>query len=136
MKHLEVVAAIIRYRDAFLCMQRDAGKYAYVSYKYEFPGGKVEPGESDPQALMRELSEEMDIQTNITEDDFFMTVNHQYPDFSITMHSYLCKVDRPDFVRKVHINHQWLPVEQLDQLDWAPADQPIVTELIKRFHRG
>ena len=135
MQHLEVVAAIIRYGDRFLCMQRDAGKHEYVSYKYEFPGGKVEPGESNPQALMRELSEEMDIRTDISEDDFFMTVHHQYPDLSITMHSYLCRVDRPDFVRRVHIDHQWLPAEQLDRLDWAPADQPIVRALIERFGR-
>lgn len=132
MKHLEVVAAIIQYENLILCMQRPAGKFEYVSFKYEFPGGKVESGESNSQALMRELKEEMAMTTNITEDDFFMTVNHVYPDFEITMHSFICSVDSQEFTRKEHIDHKWLPVDQLDTLDWAPADQPIVKALMAR----
>lgn len=132
MKHLEVVAAIIQYEDLILCMQRPVGKFDYVSLKYEFPGGKVEPGESNHEALMRELKEEMALTTNITEDDFFMTVTHQYPDFEITMHSYLCPVNTQTFTRKEHVDHQWLPVSQLDTLDWAPADQPIVKALMEQ----
>ena len=76
MKHLEVVAAIIKYNDLILCMQRPVGKFDYVSLKFEFPGGKVEPGETNSQALMRELREEMAMKTDITEDDYFMTVTH------------------------------------------------------------
>ena len=92
MKHLEVVGAVIQYDGKILCMQRGAGKYDYVSYKYEFPGGKVEAGETHPEALMRELREEMNFDVSITEEDYLTTVNHRYPDFEITMYCYLCHV--------------------------------------------
>lgn len=113
-------------------MQRPAGGYSYTNFKFEFPGGKIEPGETHVQALMRELNEEMEFQVNITEDDYFMTVEHQYPDFKITMYSYLCPVENPHFVRKEHVDSKWLPLDQLQTLDWAAADQPIVLELRKR----
>ena len=132
LKHLEVVAAIIKYNDLILCMQRPVGKFDYVSLKFEFPGGKVEPGETNSQALMRELSEEMAMKTDITEDDYFMTVTHQYPAFEITMHSFICPVESQEFVRKEHVDHKWLPVEELNTLDWAPADQPIVNALMNQ----
>jgi len=129
MKHIEVVAGIIIYKNKILCMQRDKNKYEYVSYKYEFPGGKIENGESHSEALIRELKEEMDIDISISEDDHFYTVDHLYPDFSITMYSYICRVNTDCFVRKEHINHQWLQKSELSTLDWAPADQPIVKAL-------
>jgi len=110
-------------------MQRNLGKFDYVSYKYEFPGGKLESGESQMQALMRELSEEMNLNIVITQDDFFMTVEHTYPDFSITMHSYICNVDDRTFSRNEHISHTWLKAYNLDTLDWAAADLPIVKRL-------
>jgi 8-oxo-dGTP diphosphatase len=111
-------------------MQRNANKYDYLSYKYEFPGGKVEPGETNSQALMRELREEMEIEINISESDFFMVVTYQYPDFEVTMHSYICRVNSSEFIRKEHINHVWLKCQDLDKLDWAPADIPIVKKLM------
>ena len=131
MKHLEVVAGIIKYEDLILCMQRPVGKYDYVSLKYEFPGGKVEPGETNSQALMRELREEMELKTCISEDDYFMSVTHEYPDFEITMHSYVCPVESQKFVMKEHVDFKWLPVSELEALDWAPADQPIVEKIVK-----
>lgn len=112
MKSLEVVAGIIQYEDLILCMQRNKGKYDYVSYKYEFPGGKIESGETRPEALMRELREELSLEVKITEADYFMTVVHQYPDFKITMHSFICKVSGQQFERKEHIAHQWLRKEE------------------------
>ena len=129
-KHLEVVAAIIEYDGKILCMQRGAGKYDYVSFKYEFPGGKVEVGESHPQALMRELIEEMNFEVTISDDDYFITSNYDYPDFSITMYCYLCHVISPDFTRKEHVDHKWMIPESLLELDWAPADV-VVVEAIK-----
>ena len=129
MRHLEVVAAIIINNSEILCMQRNISKYDYVSYKYEFPGGKLERHESQVQALRRELSEEMSLNTVITQKDYFMTVEHTYPDFSITMHSYICKVENRDFTRHEHISHTWLKVDSIDSLDWAAADLPIVNRL-------
>lgn len=129
MKHIEVVAAIIIYDKKILCMQRAQGKHDYVSCKYEFPGGKIEAGETHVNALMRELKEEMSMEVIIEEEDHFLTVHHEYPDFSITLYSYLCRVDTKSFVRKEHINHVWLPAVCLHELDWAQADIPIVNKL-------
>ena len=131
MKHFEVVAAVIEYENKILCMQRGKAKFEYVSYKYEFPGGKVEAGEENHIALSRELSEEMDLNVTISEKDYLLTVDHSYPDFAITMHAYLCKVATPNFVMKEHISFKWLPVSELGSLDWAEADKPIVEWLRK-----
>ena len=132
MKHYEVVAAVIAYENKILCMQRGKAKFEYVSYKFEFPGGKVEAGEENHTALARELHEEMDMNVTISEKDYLLTVEHIYPDFAITMHAYLCKVEKPDFVMKEHISFKWLPVEELETLDWAEADKPIVEWLKER----
>lgn len=131
MKNIEVVAGIIIYKNEILCMQRDAGKYDYVSYKYEFPGGKVEPGEARVDALKRELKEEMEMEVSVSEKDFFLTVEHEYPDFKVTLHNYICKVDDKVFVRKEHVDHRWLTKDKLNMLDWAAADVPIVDKIMQ-----
>jgi 8-oxo-dGTP diphosphatase len=113
-------------------MQRGKAKFDYTSYKFEFPGGKVEAGEENHNALARELNEEMDMNVTINAEDYLLTVDHTYPDFAITMHAYLCKVEKPDFVMKEHISFKWLPVGELDTLDWAEADKPIVEYLKNR----
>ena len=136
MKHFEVVAAVIEYKDKILCMQRGEAKFEYVSYKYEFPGGKVEVGEENYTALERELKEEMDMNVSIGEDDYLLTVEHIYPDFAITMHAYLCKVGNPDFVMREHVDYKWLFVSELDTLEWAEADKPIVEWLMKGGHNN
>lgn len=133
MIHYTVTAAILLEDGEILCMQRNSGKYDYISFKFEFPGGKVESGESLEQALSRELQEEMDITIPIKPDHFFMTIDHQYPDFAITMHSYLCPVDSRAFTRKEHLSHVWLAPSQLNTLDWAPADLPIVKKLMEEM---
>lgn len=131
MKTLEVVAAIIVKNREFLCMQRNKSKFSYISEKFEFPGGKIEKNELKHEALMRELKEEMDIDIKICENDYFMTVDHLYPDFQIIMHSYLCQVNSLEFKLNDHIGYKWLPREDLYSLDWAPADLPIVEKLFK-----
>lgn len=130
MKHLTVTAAILIEKNEILCMQRGPGKYPYISYKYEFPGGKLEPGESHEECLRRELQEEMDIHVDVKPEHFFMTVDYTYDDFSITMHSYLCPVQSRHFVRKEHVDHKWMPAKELHTLDWAPADIPIMKKLM------
>ena len=131
MKQIEVVAAIIIYNEQILCMQRDKAKYDYISYKFEFPGGKIEDGETKTVALMRELREEMNICVQISDEDLFLTVHHTYPDFKITMHSYICHIESQEFIRKEHIEHKWVCVQGLKQLDWAGADIPIVQKLLE-----
>lgn len=128
-KKNEVVAAIIMYEDKILCMQRNKGKYDYVSYKYEFPGGKMEPGETKAKALQRELEEEMALKVEVKDEDYYMSVDYTYPDFSITMHSFICRVQSQVFERREHVDHKWLKREELMTLDWAPADVPIVERL-------
>jgi 8-oxo-dGTP diphosphatase len=126
---LEVVAAVIVHGDEILCMQRNSSKYEYMSYKYEFPGGKVEDGEAYTRALERELREELDLDVHVDDKDHFMTVIHSYPDFTVRMHSYLCRVPHKIFMRKEHIDHKWLRKDELDELDWASADLPIVERI-------
>ena len=123
-KTVEVVAALIWNNGKFLCGKRPQSKAR--AGMWEFPGGKVEAVEENHTALERELNEEMDMNVSIREEDYLLTVDHTYPDFAITMHAYLCKVDKLDFVMKEHIDFKWLPVSELDTLDWAEADKPIV----------
>lgn len=133
MKKVNVVAAIIEYDGEILCMQRGKGKYDYISYKYEFPGGKVEPGESLVEALIREIDEEMDLKIEVSEQDFFMKIEHQYPDFHITMNSYRSKVKDRKFNLKEHHSFVWLKTSELKKLDWADADKPIIDKLSKEI---
>lgn len=128
MKHVEVVAAIIFYDDEILCMKRPKGRHDYTSLKYEFPGGKIEDGESKEEALRRELMEEMELKVEINTP--FLVVNHTYPDFQLTMHSYICSVDNTKFVMKEHVDFKWLKVPELEELNWAAADKPIVEKLM------
>ncbi|WP_445720045.1 (deoxy)nucleoside triphosphate pyrophosphohydrolase [Flavobacterium sp.] len=128
MKKIEVVAAIIYFENEILCVQRPISKLSYISEKFEFPGGKIENGESKVDALKREILEELNITLNIK--SFFMTVLHEYPDFELTMHSYVCEVDSKEIVLNEHLSLEWLNIKDLKKLDWAAADIPIVDKLI------
>jgi len=125
---IEVVAAIIEHEDKILCVQRAQSKLDYISKKFEFPGGKIEKGETKTEALRRELIEELNIYPKIN--DLFLTVTHQYPDFELTMHSYICKLDSKKLTLNEHISSNWLKINELNSLDWAAADIPIVNKLI------
>ena len=131
MKHYIVTAAILTHNNQYLCMQRGPSKYDYISYKYEFPGGKVEADESLEVGLARELFEEMGIRVDVQPEQFFFTVTHEYPDFSITMHSFLCPISTRDFQLNEHIDFKWLDRENLLELDWAMADVPIVQKIME-----
>lgn len=128
-KHHVVTAAIITNNNQYLCMQRGPSKFDYAGFKWEFPGGKVEDGESLCEALSRELLEEMELQVSVLEDNFLMTVEHEYPDFKITMHGYVVPVVSREFVLREHVDHKWLNVSELMSLDWAEADVPMVRKL-------
>lgn len=129
MKKVQVVAAILFFGDEILCVQRPENKLPYISKKFEFPGGKIEEGETQKEALKREINEELNISADIK--DLFLTVVHSYPDFELTMHSFICKVSTKEVILNEHINSKWLRREQLGQLDWAAADIPIMAKLME-----
>jgi 8-oxo-dGTP diphosphatase len=132
MKHIAVVAAVIRKGEKILCVQRKESKYDYISLKWEFPGGKVEEGESNEEAIVREIEEELAL--SITIDREFVTVDHQYPDFQLTMYSFMCQTQNDSPELREHKNFKWLNADDLNTLDWAAADVPIVERLMEQYH--
>ena len=128
MKKIEVVAGIIFFQDQVLCVQRPKNKFHYISEKFEFPGGKIEEGESKKEALGRELFEELNISVKIK--SLYLTVVHEYPDFELTMHSFICEVETKELTLHEHIDQKWLKINELTTLDWAAADIPIVDKLL------
>ena len=130
MKHITVVAAVIEHNEKYLCVQRGINKYEYISKKWEFPGGKVEANESPENALIREIQEELHL--NIHSLQFLITVEHPYPDFHLTMHTYLCKTEQSVPKLTEHLAYRWLSMNELEEMDWAGADVPIVEALINK----
>ena len=127
-KHHHVVAAVVQDGDDYLCMRRGLTRYPYTSLHWEFPGGKVEVGESPQQALHRELLEEMDMDVEVGQ--HLVTVEHEYPDFTITLEAYRCTSSSRQFNMKEHHAFLWLPATSLTTLDWAAADIGIVKALL------
>ena len=128
MKKIEVVAAVIQHKGKILAVQRGPAKYDYISEKWEFPGGKMEAGESQEQTIIREIKEELDMEISVGPK--LITVEHPYPDFHLTMHTYMCKTNQSQPKLTEHLAYKWLETSELMKLDWAGADVPIV-EMIK-----
>ena len=126
---IQVVAAAIFQNDKVLSVQRAEHEKEYVSLKWEFPGGKVEVGESREEALVREIREELSVDIEVSE--FLMTVQHTYPDFHLTMHVFKCVLDQGEITLNEHVALKWLSIDELDQLDWAAADIPVVEFLMQ-----
>ena len=120
-RRIEVVAAVIHKDGRILATQRGYGEF---KDKWEFPGGKMEAGESREEALRREIREELDAEIHI--DNFLCTVEYDYPAFHLTMHCYLCSVVSGTLVLKEHESARWLPAEALESVDWLPADLQIL----------
>lgn len=128
-RHYHVVAAVVEHKGRYLCMQKPETRYAYTSYHWEFPGGKVEQGETEEAAIARELREEMEYEVQIVR--HLTTVEHTYPDFSISLSCWLCTAETTDFTRKEHADHRWLTPAEMQDLDWCAADAPVIEILNK-----
>ena len=124
MKTIEVVAAIITHNDQIFATQRGYGEF---KDGWEFPGGKMEPGETPQQALMREIREELD--TEIEVGSLVETVEYDYPNFHLTRHCFLCTIRSGELVLKEHEAAKWLTRAELDSVDWLPADVKVVEKL-------
>ncbi len=124
MKTIEVAAAIITHSGRIFATQRGYGEF---KDGWEFPGGKMEPGETPQQALVREIQEELD--TEIEVGELVETVEYDYPGFHLTMHCFLCTIRSGALVLKEHEAARWLTREELDDVDWLPADVKVVEKL-------
>lgn len=123
-KKIEVVAAIIRDGGRIFATQRGYGEF---KDGWEFPGGKIEPGETPQQALVREIREELD--TEIEVGELLQTVEYDYPAFHLTMHCFWCTVRKGELVLKEHEAAKWLTGETLDSVEWLPADRGLIGKI-------
>jgi 8-oxo-dGTP diphosphatase len=124
MKHIEVVAAIIRKDDKIFATQRGYGDFKDW---WEFPGGKMEAGETPEEALKREIREELS--TEISVDEFLCTVEYDYPKFYLTMHCYLCTLVGEALHLNEHEAAKWLAEDELNNVRWLPADLNVIQEI-------
>lgn len=123
-KRVEVVAAIIQSGQNILATQRGYGDF---KDGWEFPGGKIEAGETPDQALKREIKEELDADINVG--DLLITVNHSYEKFDLVMHCFMCSLVNDDFTLLEHEAAKWLTKDTLYSVDWLAADITVVDKL-------
>ncbi|MBQ4529317.1 MAG: 8-oxo-dGTP diphosphatase MutT [Lachnospiraceae bacterium] len=128
MKTIKVVAAIIQKDGKTFATQRGYGEF---QGGWEFPGGKIEEGETPEQALVREIKEELD--TEIEVGELLERVEYDYPSFHLSMDCFLCTIKSGELVLKEHEDAKWLEKEQLDSVEWLPADEGVVEKLKKKL---
>ena len=124
MKKIEVVAAILHRDGACFATQRGYGEFEGM---WEFPGGKIEPGESRDIALKREIQEELGV--DIVIEDLICTTEYDYPSFHLTMHCYLCSIASGEIELREHKSALWLTSDKLEDVAWLPADKEIIEKL-------
>lgn len=124
MKTIEVVAAIIKKDNKVFATQRGYGEF---EGGWEFPGGKIEPGETPQTALIREIEEELD--SKILVKELVDTIEYDYPEFHLTMHCFLCELVLGNLILKEHQDAKWLGKDELDSVSWLPADLGLIVKL-------
>ena len=121
-KHIHVTCGIIERKGHVLATQRSAAMS--MPHKWEFPGGKIDPGETAEECLRRELLEEIGIQARIERS--LPASTHRYPTFTITLYPFVCTIEEGEIFLHEHAALLWLPPSQMHTLDWAEADVPVL----------
>lgn len=136
MKTIRVVAAVIKTWNEEGTPLIFATQRGYGEYKdgWEFPGGKIEPGESPQEALRREIKEELD--TEISVGELIDTIEYDYPNFHLSMDCFWCEITKGKLVLKEHEAARWLTKEQLDEVDWLPADITLIGKIREELDVG
>ena len=129
-KHIQVAAALLFDKGKIFATKRGASPYPYVAHKYEFPGGKIEQGESGEVAVKRELKEELDMDVKVG--GLYAKHTFEYPDFIITLSLYECEM-LSNFTLNEHESYAWISPKDLDEQEWAPADADILGALKRVF---
>lgn len=126
MKTIRVVAAIIIHEDKVFATQRGYGEF---KGGWEFPGGKIEEGETPQEALVREIKEELNVEIEVGE--LLDVVEYDYPNFHLSMDCFICKIKSGELVLNEHEAAKWLTKETLDSVEWLPADLGLIEKLRK-----
>lgn len=129
-----VVAGVVVRDGRVLCTQKGATRYAYTSHRWEFPGGKIEAGETSAEALRRELLEELQLEVSVGE--LFISVRHDYPDFSLTMEAFVCRPLGGEPVLSEHERCAWLLPAEMKALEWCEADVPVMHRAARMLERA
>ena len=128
MKQTEVVAAVILHEGRIFATQREYGEWKDW---WEFPGGKMESGETPEEALVREIREELSAEISV--DGFLCTVEYDYPAFHLTMHCYLCSLVTEALHLNEHEAAKWLGKNELDSVKWLPADLMLIEDVKRKI---
>lgn len=124
MKEIKVVAAIIQKENKILATKRGYGEFINM---WEFPGGKIKSGETKEQALVREIKEELNIEISV--DKFAIDIEYQYPNFYLFMSCFMCSIKEGSIELLEHNDGKWITKEELNTLNWLPADIDAVNYL-------
>lgn len=126
MKTIEVVAAIIKHDNKIFTTRRSYGDFENM---WEFPGGKIEAGETQEEALIREIKEELELDIEVSK--YLTTVDYDYPNFHLTMHCFICNICGGELHLNAHNDAKWIILDEVDNLKWVPADILVVEKLKK-----
>ena len=130
MKTINVVAAIIKQDDKIFATQRGYGEF---KGGWEFPGGKIEAGETPEEALIREIKEELNVE--ITVGEHIGTVEYDYPTFHLSMQCFMAEISAGELVLNEYESAKWLTKDTLDSVDWLPADVEVVEWVMEKVYK-